>query len=106
MQADYGFAKKKLSIYIFGFSLCVLLTLTAFGAVIYPTFSKAATLGIIFTAALAQFLVQVICFLRLATETEQGVNNILSFIFTLVILITIISCSCWIMWSLNYHMMS
>lgn len=105
-QPDYGASKKKFGSYLLGLILCVILTLIAFGLVMHPYFSRQLTLLIIFIAAFIQFLVQVICFLRLTTETEQGMSNVLSFLFTIVILITIITGSCWIMWSLNYYMSS
>ncbi len=101
---DYGAGRKKLGMYLLGTSLCTILTLVAFGLVIYPSFSTGTSFLLIYLAALSQFLVQVFCFLRLTTETEQGVNNILSFIFTIVILIAVIAGSCWIMWNLNYYM--
>jgi len=103
-QPDYGTARKKLGIYLIGLLICTILTLMAFEIAQHPHFSRGLNLLFIYMAAFAQFLVQVICFLRLTTETEQGVNNILSFIFTIVILITIIAGSWWIMWSLNYYM--
>ena len=104
MQANDGLGKKKLGIYLIGLLLCIILTLLAFGLVLYPFFPKQETLVLIYLCALAQFFTQTICFLRLTTETEQGLNNILSFIFTIFVLITFIAGSCWIMLSLNYYM--
>ena len=68
-------------------------------------FSKFEVLAVILSSALIQFLVQVICFLRLTTASEQGKTNIMTFLFTVVILISIIVGSLWIMWNLNYYMM-
>jgi len=104
-QPDFGTGQKTLGIYIVGFISCVLLTILSFWAVMSGLFSKMEVLGIIFTSAFIQFIVQVICFLRLNTQTEQGKTNVMSFVFTLVILVCIVAGSLWIMWNLHYYMM-
>ena len=104
-QPDYGIGKKKLGIYTIGLISCVILTLIAFGIVMKNPFSKWQTFAIIYIAAIVQFFVQLFCFLRLNTQTEQGKNNVLSFIFTGVVLTSIIIGSLWIMWSCNKNMM-
>lgn len=104
-EVDFGTGEKKLGIYIIGFIICSILTLLAFWAVGEATFNKAQTFAIIYGSALVQFLVQVICFLRLNIATGPGKTNVMTFIFTLVILVTIVIGSLWIMWNLNYNMM-
>lgn len=104
-EADYGTGKKKLGMYLFGFVSCSLLTTFSFWSVMSQRFSKIETLALIFSSACIQFLVQVIFFLRLTTQTEQGRTNIMTFLFTGVILTSIILGSLWIMWNLNYYMM-
>ena len=69
------------------------------------TFPRWEMFIIIYSAACIQFFVQLICFLRLNTQTEQGQINVISIIFTGVILISIIVGSLWIMWNVNYNMM-
>lgn len=103
-QPDYGTGQKKLGMYLLGFISCSILTLIAFWAVMSERFSKMEVLTIIYTAACVQFLVQVICFLRLNTQTEQGRNNVMSLLFTGVILISILAGSLWIMWNLTFYM--
>ncbi len=105
-QADYGTGQKKLGIYAFGFVSCILLTLFAFWVVLSLKFSKTETFALIYGAAIIQFFIQLICFLRLNVRTEPGRTNVLTFVFTGVILVTIIIGSLWIMWSLNYYMMN
>lgn len=109
-EPDYGTGKKKFNVYIIGVILCVVLTLIAFWAVMPAEmplkFSEGKTFAIIFGAAILQFLVQVICFLRLNTETDHGRTNVLSFICAIIILIAIIGGSLWIMWNLSYNMMN
>ena len=104
-QPDYGTGQKKLGIYTFGFVSCFLLTLFAFWVVMSATFSRTETFVLIYGAAIIQFFIQLICFLRLNISTEQGRTNVLSFAFTGVVLVTLVLGSLWIMWSLNYYMM-
>lgn len=101
---DYGTGKKKLGIYVAGLVTCVILTIAAFGTVMLDRFPREETLLIIFSAAALQFLVQVLCFLRLNVQTEQGKINVMTLLFTGVILVTILIGSLWIMWNCNYYM--
>lgn len=103
-QPDYGTGQKKLGMYLVGFISCSVLTLLSFWSVMSQRFSKLEILTIILSSACLQFLVQVVFFLRLSTQTEQGRTNMMTFIFTGVILVTIIVGSLWIMWNLNYYM--
>ncbi len=103
-QPDYGTGQKKLGIYVFGFITCSILTLISFWAVMSETFAKNDILIIIFISAIIQFIVQVVCFLRLNTQTEQGRMNVMSLLFTGVILVAVIAGSLWIMWNLAYFM--
>ena len=104
-EPDYGTGQKKLNMYLFGFISCSLLTLLSFWSVMSQRFSNFEVLALIFSSACIQFLVQVIFFLRLTTQTEQGRTNIMTFLFTGVVLTSIILGSLWIMWNLNYYMM-
>ena len=103
-QPDYGTGPKKLGMYLLGFISCSILTVLSFWAVMSQKFSKPDVLVLIFSAACIQFFVQVIFFLRLTTQTEQGRTNVMTFIFTGVIVTSIILGSLWIMWNLNYYM--
>ena len=104
-EDTYGTGKKKLSIYLFGMVLCVILTLISFFTVMYSTLSVIVILAVISISAILQFIVQVVCFLRLNAKNEQSRMNLMSFVFTLVILFVLIGGSLWIMWSLRYYMM-
>jgi len=105
VQPDFGTGQKKLSVYITGVVLCVILTLVAFWAVMSDGLLHQHVIAIIFSAAILQFFVQVIFFLRLNAETEQGRINLMAFVFTGVILLAVIGGSLWIMVSLHYFMM-
>src|SRR5690606_29899473 len=101
----YGTGEKTLPVYVAGVIACVFLTLLPFAAIMRPMLPKSATLGIIFTAALAQFIIQLACFLQLNTRTEQARLNLQSFALCLFILFVLIAGSMWIMVNLSYNMM-
>lgn len=103
-EPDYGAAQKKFSLYLIGFIFCVILTLLSFGAVMSQSLTKLQIYAVIFSSAAIQFLVQVIFFLRLTTATEQGRTNVMTLLFTGVILVSILVGSLWIMWNLSYYM--
>lgn len=105
IQPDYGTAPKKLSVYLIGVMICVVLTLIAFFAVMKGEFSRMERFVIIYSSACVQFIVQLVCFLRLNTQTDQGKINVMALVFTGVILLCVIFGSLWIMWNLNYYMM-
>ena len=104
-EPDYGTGHKTFGIYLFGFIACIVLTLIPFAAVMYHPFSHGHTFLIMIVSAIFQFFVQVICFLRLNTKSEQGLINVLSFMFSIVVLLVLIGGSLWIMYHLNYNMM-
>ena len=103
-EADFGTGQKKLGLYVIGFISCSLLTLFSFWAVMSEQFSRAEVLSFIFVSAIIQFLVQVIFFLRLTTSTAQGRMNVMTLVFTAVVLITILTGSLVIMYNLDYYM--
>lgn len=101
---DFGTGDKKLSVYTVGLLICILLTLLAFWVVMANTLSKQAIFAIIYSSAIIQFFVQLICFIRLNTQTEQGRINVMGLVFVGVILLSVIVGSLWIMWNLNFYM--
>jgi cytochrome o ubiquinol oxidase operon protein cyoD len=105
-QSDYGTGEKTLGVYLIGLVACVLLTLLSFWVVIANELPKSQIFAIIYSSACIQFFVQLVCFLRLNTKTEQGKMNVMALVFTGVILTSIILGSLWIMWNLNYYMMN
>lgn len=102
---DYGLAKKSLLIYSLGFLLSILLTLIPFHAVYSGSFPKHWLLLILFISAIIQCFVHILCFLRVNLSTTQAKVNTLTLIFSLVVTITVIGGSLWIMSNLNYFMM-
>ncbi len=104
-EERFGTGKKKLSIYITGMFLCVILTLIPFAIVDKHLLGPEAAFAVMLVAAIVQFVVQVICFLRLNTSTPQSMMNLMSLIFTIVVLFVLVAGSLWIMWSLHENMM-
>ena len=102
---DIGMRKKTLGSYVWGFALCVLLTLIPFYAVIHPIWDKKVILMVLVISAILQFFVQIMCFLRMHCGTEQGRINVMTLVFTAVVLFVIVGGSLWIMFNLNYFMM-
>lgn len=104
-EPDFGAGKKTLPVYVVGLLACIVLTLVPFATVMYGLAGKTATYYILALSAIAQFLVQVVCFLRLNLKTMQSQINVMAFIFSIFVLFTIVCGSVWIMWHLNYNMM-
>ena len=103
--SDLGTGEKTLGVYAAGIVACLALTFLPFGLVMHPILSHATTVGLVATCALAQFVIQVICFLRLNYHTEQARTNVQSFALTLLILLILIVATLWIMTSLHMRMM-
>lgn len=94
--------------YIIGFVLSVAFSLTAFFLVMYPgTFHMAAGVLIptIIILAIFQLLVQLVCFMHLATETGPR-WRLAIFLSTVGIIMIVVVGSIWIMAHLNYNMMA
>ena len=104
-SSDYGTGKKTFGIYLTGIILCVLLTIIPFWGIMHKKIPAGWYFFTIYSCAILQLLVQVKCFLRMNTATEQSKTNMMTFLFTLLILLVIIGGSMWIMVNLNYNMM-
>ncbi|GAA4325431.1 cytochrome o ubiquinol oxidase subunit IV [Pigmentiphaga soli] len=90
--------------YNVGFLLSAVLTIIPFALAMHPVLSRPATLLALVGFAVAQLVVQLVCFLHMSRSSEGG-WNLVSFVFTLVILFIIVALSVWIIWSMHYHMM-
>ncbi|AEC18050.1 cytochrome o ubiquinol oxidase subunit IV [Gallibacterium anatis] len=91
--------------YLIGFGLSVILTLIPFLMVMNGSASKMSLLVIIAVTAVIQLIVQLVCFLHMGTS-EDGRWNLISFIFTAIVILLLVALSIWIMWSLNANMMA
>ena len=102
-EAAFGTGKKTLKAYIVGFSLCLIITIIAFVIVGRHMMSVPHLYITVTLLALAQLYVQVVFFLRL-NGSKEGRWNVMSFAFTLFIILIIVGGSLWIMYNLNYYM--
>lgn len=90
--------------YLTGFIISAVLTIIPFALVMTGAVSPAATMGVIVSFAIIQIVVQIIYFLHLHPKSEGG-WNLLAFLFTLIILVIVISGSLWVMHHLDSNMM-
>lgn len=98
-----GTSRKTLKSYLIGFGLSLILTFASFGIVGKRLFTDVHMYIALAVLAIVQLIVQVVFFLRVNTSTE-GRWNLMSFLFTLLIILVIVAGSFWIMWNLNYNM--
>jgi cytochrome o ubiquinol oxidase operon protein cyoD len=89
--------------YLTGFSLSILLTLTAYLLVVHKSFSTGLLVALIIGMALIQFLIQLIFFLHLGKETKPR-WKLFVFIFMIIIVLILVLGSLWIMNNLNGRM--
>lgn len=98
-QHQHGSTKN----YLTGFFLSVILTLIPFLMVMNHSASKTVLFGVIVAAAVIQLVVQLVFFLHLGTSPDER-WNLISFIFTAIVIVLLVGLSIWIMWSLNANM--
>ncbi|MBI5357745.1 cytochrome o ubiquinol oxidase subunit IV [Candidatus Saccharibacteria bacterium] len=87
--------------YVVGFLLSIALTFIAYFAVVNDWFDE-NTLGIIMLLALAQFSVQVVFFLHMGKTSKPTWSDVALY-FMIMVVVTIILGSMWIMSNLDYH---
>jgi cytochrome o ubiquinol oxidase operon protein cyoD len=91
--------------YIFGFGLCVFLTLVAFYLVSEKVLSGSTLIFVLVALGFVQFIIQLVLFLHLGKEPKPHWD--LSIFFTMIfIVILLVAGSVWIMYHLNYYNMS
>ncbi|MFN7093920.1 MAG: cytochrome o ubiquinol oxidase subunit IV [Burkholderiales bacterium] len=90
--------------YIVGFILSIVLTIIPYLIVVDHMLIGNALLLTVVGLAVLQLLVQLVFFLHLSTASEQR-WNLMTFMFTILILIILVVGTLWIMWNLNYNMM-
>jgi cytochrome o ubiquinol oxidase operon protein cyoD len=95
--------QKTLGAYLSGLALCLVLTFMAFGIVEYHVMSAISIDITLAVLAIIQLVVQCVFFLRLNTS-EEGMWNLLPFLFAILIIGILAGGSLWIMANLNYYM--
>ena len=91
--------------YVIGFVLAAILTIIPFGLVMAGGFeNRLMTIGVVLVCAVAQVLVHMVYFLHINGRAEEG-WTLLSTLFTIIILVIVLSGSLWVMFHLNQNMM-
>lgn len=90
--------------YIIGFILSIALTIIPYVIVVNHSFSIDAIAISVVVIGIIQLLVQLIFFLHLNTS-KDGQSNLLSFVFTFIIIAILVVGSLWIMYNMNINMM-
>ncbi|MCM3635509.1 MULTISPECIES: cytochrome o ubiquinol oxidase subunit IV [Paenibacillus] len=93
---ETGHTHGSLKSYIIGFVLSIVLTIIPLVAVMNDMFNKSTTIVIILVTAVLQFLVQLLFFMHIREEDKPRYNSI-SLIFAILLLLTIVIGSIWIM---------
>lgn len=102
---DEGHAEIKLSDYVTGFILAVILTVIPFWLVMGDVLESSGTTAlIILSLGAVQMVVHIVYFLHMNPRSEGG-WNMLALIFTLLIVVIALVGSLWVMFHLNTNMM-
>ncbi len=100
-HADHGSLKS----YAIGFILSVILTAIPFWMVMDNVFVKpSVTAFVLLIFAAVQIVVHMVYFLHMNTRSEGG-WSMLALIFTVVLVVIVLSGSIWVMYHLNHNMM-
>jgi cytochrome o ubiquinol oxidase operon protein cyoD len=91
--------------YATGFVLAVILTAIPFWLVMQGVIKDSSTLGLVLLGlAAVQVVVHMIYFLHMNSKLEQG-WTMLALVFTVMLLVIMLSGSIWVMYHLNHNMM-
>ncbi|SFK49175.1 cytochrome o ubiquinol oxidase subunit IV [Lysobacter sp. cf310] len=91
--------------YLTGFMLSVVLTAIPFGLVMCKVIPSSGLVAIVLLAfAAVQVVVHMIYFLHMNTRSEGG-WNVLALIFTVVLVVIVLTGSLWVMHHMNANMM-
>lgn len=100
-----GAAHGSLKGYLIGFFLSVILTAIPFWMVMTGAIdNKQATAVIIMAFAVVQIIVHMVFFLHMTPASEGG-WSMLALIFTVILVVIVLSGSLWVMYHLNANMM-
>ena len=91
--------------YATGFVLAVILTAIPFWLVMQGVIKESSTLGLVLLGlAAVQIVVHMIYFLHMNSKLEQG-WTMLALVFTMMLLVIMLSGSIWVMYHMNRNMM-
>ncbi|TGQ87805.1 cytochrome o ubiquinol oxidase subunit IV [Mesorhizobium sp. M8A.F.Ca.ET.208.01.1.1] len=104
-HAHGGAAHGSFRSYLIGFVLSVILTAIPFWLVMSGVIDdKQATAMVIMAFAVVQIVVHMVFFLHMNTASEGG-WSMLALIFTLILVVIVLTGSLWVMYHLNANMM-
>jgi cytochrome o ubiquinol oxidase subunit IV len=104
-QHDDGHDHGSVRSYLTGFILSVILTAIPFAIVMAGGFeSRFLTAAVVVGMAIVQILVHMVYFLHMNTRSDEG-WTMMALIFTVVILVIVLSGSLWVMYNMNTNMM-
>ncbi|RUX05036.1 MULTISPECIES: cytochrome o ubiquinol oxidase subunit IV [unclassified Mesorhizobium] len=104
-HAHGGAAHGSIKSYLIGFVLSVILTAIPFWLVMSGVIDdKQATAIVIMAFAVVQIVVHMVFFLHMNTASEGG-WSMLALIFTLILVVIVLTGSLWVMYHLNANMM-
>lgn len=89
--------------YVIGFILSIVTTLAAYFLVVNNIFSKEILIYTVLAIAVVQLIVQVVFFLHIGRGSRW---KLITFIFTVTVVLIVVVGSVWIMDNLNYNMMN
>jgi cytochrome o ubiquinol oxidase operon protein cyoD len=98
-NAEHG----SLRTYVTGFALSIFLTISAYLLVVQGHYSSTLIVAVIIILAIVQFLIQMFFFLHLGKEAKPR-WKLYVLIFMIIIVLTLVIGSIWIMNNLNYRM--
>ncbi len=102
---DDGASHSTFSGYMTGFVLSIILTAIPFWLVMAKVFDKPSTTAfVVLGFAVVQIVVHMVYFLHMNTKSEGG-WTILALIFTIMLVVIMLSGSLWVMYHLNHNMM-
>ena len=91
--------------YATGFVLAVILTAIPFWLVMNKVLSNSSTAGLVLLGlATVQIVVHMIYFLHMNTKVEGG-WSMLAMLFTVMVVVIMLSGSIWVMYNMNHNMM-
>jgi cytochrome o ubiquinol oxidase operon protein cyoD len=100
-HAEHGSMKS----YAIGFVLSVILTVIPFWMVMGKVFADSTTASLaVLALAAVQVVVHMVYFLHMNAESEGG-WNMLALVFTVLLVIIMLSGSIWVMYHMNHNMM-
>ncbi len=102
-DTDTGASYGTYQSYIVGFVSSIFLTLFSFFLVIYAALPPKTLYVVVGALAITQFFMQLVFFLHLNTHSKSA-WNLLSFLFTFVVVLVLVIGTMWIMYNLYANM--